>query len=290
MLRKLKKNKRFRFLLTLAAIILSAFLQTFVIQAFIRPAGLLSGGFTGIAILIDRITSLYGVNISTSVAMVALNLPVAWICSKSISLRFTLFSLAQVLLASLLLKICRFQPLFSDMVLNVIFGGVLYGFTIVIALRGNASTGGTDFIALYVSNKTGNSIWSYVFCGNVVLLCIFGAIFGWIYAGYSILFQFISTRMVSTFHHRYERVTLQITTSQGPAVVNAYVRDFHHGISMVDAIGGYSKKKMYLLHTVISSYETEDIIRLIHSIDEHVIVNIFRTTQFYGGFYRAPLE
>lgn len=290
MIRKLKKNKQFRFLLTTAAVILSAILQTFVIQAFIRPAGLLSGGFTGIAILIDRITSLYGVDISTSLAMVALNIPVAWICSKSISLRFTIFSLVQVLLTSILLKLCDFQPLFEDIILNVIFGGVLFGFSIVIALRGNASTGGTDFIALYVSNKTGNSIWSYVFCGNVVLLCIFGAIFGWIYAGYSIIFQFISTRMVSTFHHRYERVTLQITTSRGPDIADTYVKHFRHGISIVDAIGGYSKKKMYLLNTVVSSYEVEDIIRLLHNTDEHVIINAFRTTQFYGKFYRAPLE
>ena len=188
------------------------------------------------------------------------------------------------------MKLFHFSPIFEDVILNVIYGGVLYGFCIVLALRGNASTGGTDFIALYVSNKTGNSIWSYVFAGNVVLLCIFGAIFGWDYAGYSILFQFVSTMIVSTFHHRYERVTMQITTSKGPEITNAYVKTFRHGISCVDAIGGYSKKHMYLLHTVVSSYEVEDIITLLHEVDDHVIVNMFRTQQFYGGFYRAPME
>lgn len=94
--------------------------------------------------------------------------------------------------------------------LNVIFGGFLYGMVAVIALRGNASTGGTDFIALYVSNKTGRSIWEYVFAGNVVILCIFGTMFGWLYAGYSILFQFISTKTISAFHHRYDRVTCRL--------------------------------------------------------------------------------
>ena len=39
----------------------------------------------------------------------------------------------------------------------------------MIALKGNASSGGTDFIALYVSNKTGRSIWGQVFIGNCVL-------------------------------------------------------------------------------------------------------------------------
>jgi uncharacterized membrane-anchored protein YitT (DUF2179 family) len=68
------------------------------------------------------------------------------------------------------------------------------------------------------------------------------------------------------------------------------VDTFHHGISCVDAVGGYSKKKMYLLHTVVSSYEVEDIISLIHEVDERVIVNLIRTEQFYGSFYRAPME
>ena len=290
MWKELRRDKRVRNIMTALAVIGSALLQTYVIQAFIRPAGLLSGGFTGIAILIDRITSLFGFNISTSLGMIVLNIPVAWACSKSISRRFTFFSLLQVLLASTFLRVFHFTPIFDDSILNVIYGGVLYGFAIVLALRGNASTGGTDFIALYVSNKTGNSIWTSVFVGNVILLCIFGAIFGWDYAGYSILFQFVSTKVISTFHHRYERVTLQITTVKGPELAGKYVEDFRHGISCVDAVGGYSRKKMYLLHTVVSSYEVEDIIALFHEVDDQVIVNMFKTQQFYARFYRAPME
>ena len=178
----------------------------------------------------------------------------------------------------------------DDLTLNVIFGGVLYGLSVVLALKGNASTGGTDFIALYVSNKTGKSIWNYVFMGNVCILVIFGYMFGWKYAGYSILFQFISTKMISTFHHRYDRVTLQITTEKAEEIMKKYVSQYHHGISCVEAIGGYSHKKMYLLHTVISSYEINDIVQLIQDVDEHVIINVFKTENFYGGFYRESLD
>ena len=290
MLTELKKNKMVRRVITIVAVIASALLQTFVIQAFIRPANLLSGGFTGVAILIDRITSLYGYSFSTSLGMLALNIPVAFLCSKSISVRFTFYSMMQVFLASFFLKVLHFQPMFNDVMLNVVFGGFLYGIGIVIALRGNASTGGTDFIALYVSNKTGRSIWEYVFAGNVLILCIFGFIFGWIYAGYSILFQYISTRTISAFHHRYERVTLQITTSKAEAVIRAYIAHYRHGISCVDAVGGSSHKKMNLLHTVVSSYEVPDIVALMREEDPHVIVNMIKTENFYGGFYQAPME
>ena len=188
------------------------------------------------------------------------------------------------------MKVCRFQPLFDDVILNVIFGGFLYGILTAVALRGNASTGGTDFIALYVSNRTGNSIWEYVFAGNVVILCIFGYMFGWEHAGYSILFQFISTRTLSAFHHRYERVTLQITTAHAEPIIRSYIARYRHGISYVEAVGGYSGKKMYLLHTVVSSYEVPDIVALMREQDPHIIVNMLKTEHFYGRFYQAPME
>lgn len=290
MFARLKMNSNIRKIMTMAAVAASALLQAYVIQAFIRPSNMLSGGFTGVAILIDNITSLYGYSFSTSLGMLVLNIPVAILCSKSIGFRFTFYSMVQVFLSSLFLKVFHFQPMFNDVMLNVIFGGFLYGISVVIALRGNASTGGTDFIALYVSNKTGRSIWEYVFAGNVVILCIFGLMFGWIYAGYSILFQYIATKAIAAFHHRYERVTLQITTSKAKAVMKAYVNRYRHGISCVEAIGGYSHKKMNLLHTVVSSYEVPDIVTLMREEDPHIIVNMIKTENFYGGFYQAPFE
>ncbi len=290
MLEKYKRKWIVRRTITLLAVIISAVVQVYVIQAFIRPANLMSSGFTGVAILIDMVAARFGRSFSTSLGMLALNIPVAILCVRSIGVRFTMFSMLQVFLASLLLKVCHFQPLFDDVLLSVIFGGFLYGLGIATALRGNASTGGTDFIALYVSNKKGRSIWGYVFAGNVVLLCIFGALFGWEYAGYSILFQFISPQTISSLYHRYERVTLQITTTKPAEVIDAYVKNYRHGISCVDAIGGYSHRNMSLLHTVVSSYEVPDIVHLMREQDPHIIINMLKTENFYGSFYRAPID
>ena len=106
---------------------------------------------------------------------------------------------------------------------------------------------------------------------------------------WAILFQFISTRTISSFHHRYERVTLQITTMHAEKVMRAYVQKYRHGISCVEAVGGYSHKKMYLLHTVVSSYEAAEIIELMRSEDPHIIINVLKTQNFYGSFYQAPI-
>lgn len=289
--KELSRSKKIRALYTFVCVLIAGFLQASIIQIFMRPMNLLSSGFTGVAILIEKITSTFmGFSFSTSLGMLLLNIPVAILCSKSISKRFTFFSLVQVFAASFFLEVLNWGPLFDDPLLNIIIGGFANGIMVVIALRGNASTGGTDFIALYVSNKIGKSIWGYVFIFNAMILVIFGAMFGWEYAGYSILFQFISTKTIDSFYHRYERMTMQITTSMPDEVIKAYMTEHRHGLSRVDGIGGYSGRPVSLLHTVVSSYEVQDVAKLMIETDPNAIINTFKSEDFYGKFYMKPID
>lgn len=47
---------------------------------------------------------------------------------------------------------------------------------------------------------------------------------------------------------------------------------------------------MNLLHTVISSYEVSDIVHLMRQQDPHVMINMVKTENFFGGFYQALIE
>ena len=283
-------NKYQRYIFTGVMVSVSALLQACTMKIFLTPINLLPGGFTGIASLLERATGLMWIEVSTSAWLLLLNGPIALICYHEVGKKFVIFSMIQVALTSLCLKLVPVVPLFNDVLLNICFGGFLYGLSLVIALRGNASTGGMDFIALYVSNKVGKSIWQYVFGFNALMLCIFGVLSEWKYVGYSILLQFISTKTIDSFYHRFKRVTLQITTEKGNEVVGAYVAKYRHGISVMEGHGGYSGRKMSLLHTVVSSYEVHDIVRLLKHVDGRIIVNVIPTEDFVGGFYRKPLE
>lgn len=276
--------------ITLACVCASALLQTYVIQAFVNPASLLSGGFTGVALLLERVAHLMGASLPVSIGVLLLNIPVALFCWRSISKRFVLFSMVQVGLLSAFLKIFSFQPILGETFLNVIFGGVLNGIAIAIALKSGASTAGTDFIALYVSNKTGKTIWPYVFAGNCCILAIFGSIFGWEHAAYSIVFQFISTKAIDGFYHRYNRSTLLITTKKPQEVARAYTDTLHHGASIIDATGAFSGEPVGIIHTVLSTYEVGDAIRLIRFVDPRAVVNVLKTDDFVGNFHRADID
>ena len=287
---QLKKKRKVRMVFSILMIIASSLLQTYVIQDFINPANLLSAGFTGVAILLDRIAQLYGGFFPTSLGILALNIPVALACYRSVGKRFTLYSSLQFCLTSFLLGVLQFEPIVDDVILNVAFGGFLNGMAITLALKANGSTGGTDFISLYVSNKIRKSIWNEIFLFNVFILIIFGAIFGWEYAGYSIVFQFISTRTISTFHHRYEQITIEATTQHPEMLSDHYLEHFHHGMTVIEGYGAYLHKRVYICKTVVSSYEAHDVVMCLRAADPNVIINTYRTSNFYGRFYQKPID
>lgn len=283
-------GKKKRYVITSCAVLASAALQALVLQTLLNSANLLPSGFTGIATILEMGSAKAGIPLTKSVWMVLLNVPVAILCWKHIGKKFVVFSLIQIVLASIFLTWIPVKCLFQDILLNICFGGFLYGLSLVIALRGNASTGGMDFIALYVSNRLGKSIWQQVFLFNAGMICVFGLLAGWEYAGYSILFQFISTQTVDRFYHRFKRVTLQITTEHPDEVVQAYISISRHGISVMEGHGGYSRRPMSLLHTVVSAYEVQDIVHHLREVDKKLIVNVLPTESFFGSFYFRPME
>lgn len=284
------RDKRMRFVASLLTIVASSLLQTYVIQTFMDPCDLLSSGFTGVAILLNRIAGLAGFDFSTSLGILLLNIPAAMFCAGKISKRFVFLSCVQFTLTSLFLEVLHFPPLFDEMILNVIFGGFLYGFVSVIALKADGSTGGTDFIAMYVSERFHRGIWEYVFAFNVLILLIFGSMFGWAAAGYSILFQLISTQTISRYYHRYSQILVEITTKDPEQVARQFKTYFRHGMTVIPAYGAYSQSNFFLCKSIVSSYEEREVIGRIREVDPECITYTHKVDHFYGRFYRRPIE
>ena len=287
----MKGIKKYKNTISIIACIVSAILQAFAIQVFMEPSDLLAGGITGVALLINSLTAHSSFRIDTSLAIILLNIPLALMCFKSISPRFTFYSSLNFILTSVFLNLFHFTPFFDDVILNISFGGFLSAMAIVVALKGNLSTGGTDFLALYFSNKYHKSVWEYVFFFNIIIIAIFGYTTSWVSAGYSILFQFISTRTISAFHDRYELVTIEATTSLDPKpIINRYTSEIQHGMTVLEGYGGFSNKQVYMLVSVISAYEVDDAIECIRNVDPSIIINISSTKNFIGNFYQKPID
>ncbi|WP_066900804.1 YitT family protein [Streptobacillus notomytis] len=276
-------------ILPIILIVMSAFIQSYTIEVFIIPSKLLTGGFTGLSILINMILSNFGVSLSVGILLIVLNFPVALLCAKEISKKFVFLSLLHIFLTSIFLKYFKFEPLFTNILLNLTIGAVIHGLQMVLALKVGGSTGGTDFIALYISNKINKSIWIYIFIFNMLVILIFGYMFTWDGAGYSIIFQFVTTKVIDTFYNRYRRITLQIITKKGDELTEMYISKYRHGMTKIVGSGAYLKERVYICYTVVSVYEVNDIVKAILELDKNAIINTFKTDAFYGKFYIPPI-
>ena len=68
-----------------------------------------------------------------------------------------------------------------------------------------------------------------------------------------------------------------------------YCKKFHHGITVLDGVGGYSNKPVSLLTAIVSSYEVDDVIMAMKEVDPQVIINVSKSEKYVGRFYNEPL-
>lgn len=256
------------------------------IKTFVRAGGLYPGGFNGLTLLIQGIFREFaGMEIPYTLINVALNAIPVIIGLKYIGVKFTLSSCVVIVLSSILTDLIPSQPITYDPLLISIFGGLINGFVVSLCLIGNTSSGGTDFIAIYFSEKNGQDIWNYILCGNAVILVAAGLLFGWDKALYSIIFQFTSTQMVQMLHQRYKKHTLFIITRHPDEVYEEISKLSHHSATRLDGTGCYSGDNTAMIYSVVSREEAKLLVKKVAEVDPQAFVNIIKTDFINGRFY-----
>lgn len=285
-----RKHKH-RDIITLLCVIVAAAISAINIKTFVNAGGLFPGGFNGLTVLIQRICSTYfDFEIPFSIVNYALNAIPAYIGFKMVGKKFTMYSIIMIILTGIFVDIIPASNITEDILLVSIFGGIFNGVALSIALRGNASSGGTDFISMWISKRTGQSAWNLVMGINAVMLIIAGAMFGWDKALYSIIFQFCSTQIINTYHTRYKRMTMFIVTSQPEVIIPIIQHSTHHGVTQLEGIGTYSGKPRTLLYTVVNTAEVKPLMNTIKEVDQTAFVNVTKTEQVEGRFYLEPIK
>ena len=257
------------------------------IKTFVRTGGLYPGGATGLTILIQRVADLFfGITIPYTLVNVILNAIPVYIGFRFIGKKFTISSVCVIVLSGLLTDIIPSQPITYDTLLISIFGGLINGFCISLCLIGNTSTGGTDFIAIYFSEKNGRDIWNYILCGNAVILTVAGLLFGWDRALYSIIFQFTSTQVIQMLHQRYKKHTLFIITKEPYQIYEEIFKLTNHTATRFEGTGCYTDEKTSMIYSVVSTEEAKFLVKKVHEIDPKAFVNIIKTDYINGRFYQ----
>lgn len=275
----------------IVVICVAAFLMALNIKSFVRTGGLYPGGATGMALLIQRVLEMFlHIEIPYTIINILLNAIPVYIGFHFIGKKFTMYSCLMIVLTGVLTDLIPGYVITYDTLLISIFGGIINGFVICLCLWMNATTGGTDFIAIYLSEKKEIDSWNVVLGLNVVILVAAGMLFGWDKALYSIIFQYTSTQVLHLHYKKYQQQTLFIVTNHAKEVYEAIARVTNHGATIIDGEGPYEHKERKVVYSVVSSAESKVVVRTVKEADPHAFVNIIKTEQIAGRFYQKPNE
>ena len=265
----------------------ASFLMALNIKSFVRTGGLYPGGATGLALLIQRAADMFlHITIPYTIVNILLNAIPVYIGFRFIGKKFTMYSCLMIVLTSVLTDIIPGYAITYDTLLISIFGGLINGFVIGLCLHMNATTGGTDFIAIYLSEKKEIDSWNVVLGINVVILAAAGVLFGWDKALYSIIFQYTSTQVVHILYRKYQHETLFIVTNKATEVYEVISKMSNHGATIMEGEGSYEHQERKIVYSVVSSAQSKSIIREVKKADPHAFVNAIKTEQIAGRFYQ----
>ena len=275
----------------LVVVLLAAFLMAMNINSFVNAGGLYPGGATGIAIIIQRIALKYwGLSIPYTPVTVLLNAIPVYIGFKYIGKRFTLFSLVMVITNGFFVDFLPDYAVTQDPLLVAVFGGLLNAVAITMCLEVDATSGGTDFISIFLSQKKGVDAFPYILAGNVVILSIAGILFGLDKALYSMIFQYVTTTALHALYRTYQQRTLFIVTDMPDRVCSMIYSVCGHGATLIDGEGSFAHKNKKIVYSIVSAADTRKIIPKIREIDPNAFINSIRTEEITGNFYMRPRD
>lgn len=277
-------KKQFIILIT---VIISAFLMALNTKTFVNTGGLYPGGVTGLTILIQRIFKLLlDITLPFSVVNIFLNSIPVYIGFRFIGKRFTLYSCLMIILNSIFTDLIPSYILTEDILLISIFGGIINGLAIGICLNAGATSGGTDFISIFLSEKRGIDSFNIILGFNAVIICVAGFIFGWEKALYSIIFQYASTTVLHLLYKKFQQSTFFIVTTKPREICIAIYEVSKHGATILEGEGSYEHCERNVVYSIVSSAQAKKVIHAIKDIDPDAFINEIKTQKLLGRFYQ----
>ncbi|KGR73640.1 YitT family protein [Ureibacillus manganicus] len=259
--------------------IFGSLIVAFGFNFFLVPYAILSGGISGIAILIGLVTPF-----NIGLMNLLLNVPLLILGYFKLGKTITINTLIVVISLSFFLYVLPIVTVTDNILLSTVFGGIIGGIGVGLILKFSGTSGGLDIIAIIVSRSSNFSVGLLLTGMNGIVVLISGAFFNWNIALYTLLSIYLSGIVIDRIHTNHIKVTMQIVTSKGEAIRKDLLKTIYRGITVTEGYGGYTKEKKEILMMVVTRYEVLQVKKIVRNHDKHAFINIMRTVEVDGEF------
>jgi len=234
-----------------SVITLGSFLTALGINLFLAPNKIAAGGVSGIAIILHHL-----IKVPIGATMLVINIMLFIVAFLILGRSFGLKSIyATVILSVFVDGLAQITPnswAVQDMLLAVLFGDFLTGIGIAMVLSRDASTGGTDIIAMILTKFTGIDVGKTLLFVDFLVTLFATISFGKIIGMYSLLAVIVNT---TTIDYVLEGISTSfkviVITMKGKKIAERTIKELNRGVTILEATGAYTGEKRDMLWIVL---------------------------------------
>ena len=264
-------------------ILIGASIMGFAIKNIYDPIGLVTGGASGVAIILKK---QFGVPLWLT--NTAINIPLFAAAAKLKGWSFIKRTLLATVTLSVSLYVIPEMPfLMDDLFLTALFGGLITGAGAGIVFACQATTGGTDMLAAIIRRWLPHYTLAQILqVLDAVIVLIGAGIFGVTYALYALIAIYAVSKVSDGIIEgmKYSKVAY-IISDKSKEIAAAILKEMDRGVTALDARGMYSGNRKDVLFCVVSRKEIAQLKELIVGHDAQAFVIVSDAREVLGeGF------
>ena len=252
------------------------------VKGIALPHGFISGGISGLCLLIYYWTGL----LSPGILYFILNVPIFILGWRYVSRRFFAYSLFGMTALTLSMDLIDLQISVQDPMLAVLAGGCLIGAGSGIILHSLGSAGGNDIIAVILNQRFNVRIGTFFFLFNIGL---FAFSFGRLPVDlvlFSLAMSFVTSQVMEyVLNISNQRKMALIISEQSDRIATEILSRLGRGATLLTGRGAYTGSKKEVVLTVINGYQLKRLEEMVFEIDQQAFVIMENTLNVLGkGF------
>jgi uncharacterized membrane-anchored protein YitT (DUF2179 family) len=276
-------------------IMVGTFLLSYAVIAFWAPMDMVTGGLSGVAIIIEYYSiTLLDFRIPIWLSNLVLNIPLFALGYRLIPRVYFWRSLFAYLFMVFALWVCEFLPAPPvDILLAAVFGGVVAGVGVGFVFRGMATTGGTTLASKIVQSNFLRhfSLPAILFGIDAVIILGGFFVFGAQTTLYAIIAVFVGMKVTDAIIEglHFSKAAFIISQESGK-IAELILRDLSRGATSVPSTGMFTKQEQPMLICVVSAKEIIKLKQIVYGHDKRAFVFVADVREVLGEGFRQGDE
>ena len=275
--------KKINIIKRLVYLMLGALIMAYALESTLVPNNLIDGGVTGISMLLAHITP-----IKLSIYLVLLNLPFIYLGYKQIGKTFTISMVFGIIALSVFTRLFHHvEPLVKDPFLAIVYGGLLLGVGVGLAMRGGGCLDGTESLAILIDKKVPFSVGEIILVINVFIFSVAAFVFGLESALASALTYYIASKTIDIVVRGFDDMKSVFIISDKPEeLAEVILNRLGRGVTFFDGNGAFSGQQKKIILCAFTRLEETKLKDIIHENDPNAFVISHEVAGVYGGRFK----